>query len=407
MKSKLNFNKIYESLLYILFIIGFNNDWRLNSILWYGTAMICFAFFLFKYKVLKLDTYSKWLLIFFACGATTIIWSIDKSRTFDFILASLSRIAVLLPINIYFETEYPDIEERAKKIVSIIIFALLVTAVYLFIILDWRYIIAGGTLGVASLTKYWASNAVGAKFGVASFIALYFGNKYKKYYLVSIPFVILTVLSGSKGGILAFIIPLIFSLIVRSNNPLRALKNIILTSILLALVIYISLNNKFLFHLVGRRFQNLYLGLSGETALEGTTQTRELMIQYGLSWFMERPIFGFGANCYYTKLSEVFRSTYSHNTYIELLVGTGVVGTLVYYSIYYRIFKYNNKIKNTYFPFVFAMLLSILIHNYVAVDYNDLMIQLTTLLCFLMCRSTENSMHEQVVLNETSTYYSE
>lgn len=63
---------------------------------------------------------------------------------------------------------------------------------------------------------------------------------------------------------------------------------------------------------------------------------RRWLIQFGIEKFIERPITGYGSNCYYI-LDGMTRgwdvSTYAHNNYVELLVNGGLVCFLLYYAI--------------------------------------------------------------------------
>src|SRR5690606_30784849 len=67
---------------------------------------------------------------------------------------------------------------------------------------------------------------------------------------------------------------------------------------------------------------------------------RQFLINKGIDYFLDRPIFGYGLNQYRPKFGkEIGKFTYSHNTWVELLVGFGLVITLIYLAIYLRLFK--------------------------------------------------------------------
>ncbi|MEN6596057.1 MAG: O-antigen ligase family protein [Clostridiaceae bacterium] len=62
---------------------------------------------------------------------------------------------------------------------------------------------------------------------------------------------------------------------------------------------------------------------------------RRWLIQFGFQHFLERPVTGFGSNCFHL-LEGAARGnegTYAHNNYIELLVDGGAVQFVLYYAI--------------------------------------------------------------------------
>ena len=66
--------------------------------------------------------------------------------------------------------------------------------------------------------------------------------------------------------------------------------------------------------------------LQGETS--ASDFYRQEMIAYGWELIQEKPVFGYGLNNY-TAL--YFRNEYAHNNYIEVWVGGGIVGLILYY----------------------------------------------------------------------------
>lgn len=102
-------------------------------------------------------------------------------------------------------------------------------------------------------------------------------------------------------------------------------------------VIYVP----FFYEIIGQRLENLYeFFISGGTS-EGSINTRADMINWGWKFFWEKPIFGYGIDNY--KFLYGFYSSegyiYSHNNVIELLVGTGLVGTILYYAAHLIVVK--------------------------------------------------------------------
>ena len=93
-----------------------------------------------------------------------------------------------------------------------------------------------------------------------------------------------------------------------------------------------------LYNVLGSRMEELVNGVLGGNA-DSSFDTREEMAQLGIKWFWEKPFLGYGLGNYsmlYGALTG--RYTYSHNNFVEILVSGGLVGFIIYYSIYAFIF---------------------------------------------------------------------
>jgi len=94
---------------------------------------------------------------------------------------------------------------------------------------------------------------------------------------------------------------------------------------------------------------------------------RYALAQDGLRLFFERPIFGWGANGF-----EYFNNvdkTYSHINFLELLVNYGVIGLILFYSMYIwfgkKLYYLNNKEKHLILSdkhiFIFFLLVTLIL----------------------------------------------
>ena len=71
--------------------------------------------------------------------------------------------------------------------------------------------------------------------------------------------------------------------------------------------------------------------LQGESGAS-SEETRQQFIKLGMLYFKERPFTGYGLDTF--RILPGSYGTYSHNNYVELLYGVGIVGTCVYYFMY-------------------------------------------------------------------------
>jgi O-antigen ligase len=76
---------------------------------------------------------------------------------------------------------------------------------------------------------------------------------------------------------------------------------------------------------------------------------RRWLIQFGLDHFSQRPVTGYGSNCFYLLEGQARGNagTYAHNNFIELLVDGGIVQFVLYYAVTIvalaRAFRYKEK----------------------------------------------------------------
>jgi O-antigen ligase len=129
-------------------------------------------------------------------------------------------------------------------------------------------------------------------------------------------------------------------------------------------------------HLVYR--MNIFKETLKGSGMGISTINRRLLIYEGLDMFEKNPILGIGMNNF-----RFLNGSYAHNNYLELLVGVGLVGTFIFYSIYFIIFKKVNamhslKIKRI----LYSMILIILFLDLVTVTYLDKLLIFTLLFIY-------------------------
>jgi O-antigen ligase len=114
------------------------------------------------------------------------------------------------------------------------------------------------------------------------------------------------------------------------------------------------------------RIENAIAVFEGNVDADGSTSDRVWRIQRGLEIWGGNPILGIGLANYasVSQADHVFSEAiggYSHNNYIEILVGTGLVGFLLYLSIYvfwaYKLYTLRHALRQerTFAPYVFIL----------------------------------------------------
>jgi len=112
--------------------------------------------------------------------------------------------------------------------------------------------------------------------------------------------------------------------------------------------------------------------LSGADNGASTTDRKSLLLN-GLEVFYKHPIFGVGMNNF-----RLFMGKYAHNNYLELLVGVGLVGTYMFYSLYSIVLKKVRNMKGSKSKRIFySMIFIMLILDMVTVTYLDKLLLFT------------------------------
>lgn len=229
------------------------------------------------------------------------------------------------------------------------------------------------------------SNGLGFIFSYCSISSLYLAHelKRKKYYAAFALFVIFCLLTGSKTALLMIVVGSTLMLILYSKS--------ILTSILITLFIpiflfgiYITLMNVDIFYTVlGNRIEGFFSIFDSEGVVDASTDTRMSMINDAWSLFLQRPILGNGLENF--RLLSVYDS-YSHNNYMELLSNTGIIGTLIYYSLPVSLLitsilkRIRQRNKN--YNLIIILLSIVIITDISSITYKKVITQIIVVLCF-------------------------
>ena len=163
---------------------------------------------------------------------------------------------------------------------------------------------------------------------------------------------------------------------------------------MIPILYYALLNISFLYNTIGFRIEQYMMGIQGYQFLNVSDRTRVNLIKLGWEWFKGRPWIGYGMSTFSTLYVQNggYRALYAHNNYIELLVGTGIVGFTIYYLGYIKcirgIFKtQDSDIKG----FSIALIGSIMIIEYSLVSYMVMSILFPISVVFFLIDNTVNS----------------
>lgn len=184
---------------------------------------------------------------------------------------------------------------------------------------------------------------------------------------------IVSMAAGSKKSLIIIFVSFVamyFYNAIGSKNFLKQLRNLLLTIAAIVAVV-VLLTRIPIFSVVVTRYESFFSFMEGG---QGTTSEIDRMnlISKGMEVWWNHPLFGAG-----TYASGHYLGVYAHNNFVELLVNSGLVGLIVFYTVYivtgYKYIRNSIKYKNNskIVILLFAVFLSVLISGVAMVYYYD------------------------------------
>ena len=343
--SILNFTKYY--LIAAALFVGFayilclrKNKIHVNSFIIFNLIIIIYEIF-FTYTGHSVDS--------------SVSSSIIKTLIFNFLI----NVAMFLIIN-----DKEKIYKVIKFYFYFIIFGLVFIIIY-----------TGGTGAEGRLaqnmprpfsTTGFTGIEVGmlAVWGSISSLFLYFKEKKKLYLIPQILFWIVIIWSGSRDccafGLVA---DSLLYFLCGKNDIFSKLKKGFFIGIVALLGLVIVMKVPAAYNIIGYRFEG-YIKKTEMSAI-----SRDTMKDTAIRLIKEEPVWGYGIGTFQT-FSGSF-GTWAHNNYLELMVGGGIILTILYYipiiiAFLKVLFKKN---KDIYEKLAFSFIILALLHSCFGVTY--------------------------------------
>lgn len=193
-------------------------------------------------------------------------------------------------------------------------------------------------------------------------------------------------LTGSRKGLLMLLIPLIVFPFLQQKKS-KALLTLAIVGGMLVVGAELIMNIPVLYDVLGKRVEDAINIVSNKTG-GGEDESRWFLILYGMEWFKEKPILGYGINNFrvLSNGTSLFMGNnfYAHNNYVELLVDVGIIGFFIYYSCYIIFWKKlkgrfsDNKINK----WIFVIIIVLLFLDTAVVSYYSFISNFILCLCF-------------------------
>ena len=368
----------FYSIILLFYLVTLYVDSELQQ---FAELLFYLVFFFYFLKTSKRPTkFIIWSLLIILVSAASIQWSFD-SRQSEIMTRGLLSIALTSNLLIGYIDNQSKITELYKMFVLGGV-ALLIRLLTIIPPSQWL----SSRLG--SVEFGMNSNVVGIFLTFSAIFSFYlakYNNSKKNYFLVLI-FLFSIFLTGSRKAIF-MVIGGIVGILYFNTKGLSSKVRVTFSIIFLMFVVYFMLMNiPTLYQIAGQRIEILINSIIGTGTGDISTNIRGNMVEKGISLLKERPLIGYGIGSY-TKVANF--GTYSHNNYIELLVGVGILGTFTYYSMYIylikKLFKYKGNpsvspllvivILMTIIDYGFVSYYTVLYHLLLAISYSVIKLQ--------------------------------
>ena len=239
---------------------------------------------------------------------------------------------------------------------------------------------------------------------MVAFYYLFYRKRFKLFHIaVFVLAFIFAMSSGSRKALLIVCIGVLFLTYKRYgiHKVYKVVAIVLVLSVLFIAIIQLSV-----FETINYRMEQLGKNLAGEGGGDGSSAIRMNMIKDGWSIFKERMLTGYGISNY--SVATRYR-TYAHNNFIEILVGLGLIGFVLYYLIYWNAMKVLWKSKTDAGKALLCVFLVRFMMEIALVTYSD-KIHWILMAFFLMkpaesINSIEGEMENEIISEKTQKSY--
>lgn len=319
----------------LFFAVATNADWMSNPFLWWGVIVLVFftQFLLYRGKIcFGITKYKLWWGSFLIICVVSAIYSINRNDS----VAMIKTLIILAIMMVYVESELKDIDS-IHRIMKLYVIGIGITLCYVLITQDMNQFQLA-QIGEGN-TGRWNGNDIGMNAAVIVTMSIYLLPKTKKvlmkicYLLIDLVSLYLIYWMGSRKTIIFLILAICGIILLK--KPRKLIRNILIVLCIVAISWNAVLEIPALYQNIGWRLEALMASVTGKGAVDSSTLLREKYIEVGIESFKESPVIGYGINTY-REINQVKTGhrTYSHNNFIEIAVGLGIVGIISYYWLY-------------------------------------------------------------------------
>lgn len=320
------------------FSVALNPEWSANSLLWWGSflSVVILMSASNNYRlIIKINMFKIWLMLFLGMCFISITYAINRPNSFNVI-----KTLIVLFIVLFLVDDQINSHEELEKYLKLFLISLLIMMIYVICNLDLNSFQLAQH-GEAT-TGLWNGNDIGMKCALYIILMLYFLSNNKKILQKTILLITLLIplvllyYTASRKAILMVILGVSFFYYLK--HPNKKIRNLIVICLGVYIVYTLMINNVYLYKAIGWRIEGALALLNKSGQVDSSTLLRKRYIDIGIDAWKKSPFLGYGvADFSIINSCKTGHMTYSHNNFVEMLVGVGGIGFLIYYSYYIKL----------------------------------------------------------------------
>ncbi len=329
-------------------------------------AIFCILVILDKQGEFKLYAISIVYAVFSFLCFVSYFYSIDPDQSIERI-TSIPLLFMLLCAGLNYFSQ----EDNLQKFMVMYVGVALLSCVYL---LFKDNVFSGDAVGW-SISN---TNIVGTRFAFAVVFMVYFllqRVKWWKLLITAVLMIFLFLTASRSSAVIMAVSSAVLVIITFRQKQKPVMRALIITAVLLLLCVYLIFHVEFFYNIIGVRIEGV-LSLVQTGKGDSSSEKRLALMRYGWEAFQEHPFFGRGIDTFWSGTRQALGFiAYSHNNYLELLVGVGLFGTLSYYVLPVLLFRNSFKLMGRgkrsapLGALVFSLLVGMFISDFFTVNY--------------------------------------
>lgn len=368
-------DKVIWSLTVILFAsFYFSSLNEYGSYILFGITAAALLFIALKHngKIrLSFERFHNQVAIFAIYSLLSSVWAVNRG---DAIEKGITIIEILICTSVFyvFYSEKLDVEKLIKAVMT----AGFIVSIYNLYTVGFSNVMKIINNATQLTDTFDNRNSIAMLAAISIVFSFYFISKdgFRVWNILDVIALLNVAAAGSKKGIIILILGTAVFYIERS---LETKKMSTVLKILIGLVIlyyvFKLLANLSVFSGVLKRFDTMFDTLLGNNSANYSTHIRLEYIKKGWELFKSKPIFGYGmGNAHIFAYRYFGTDNYLHNNYIELLVNGGLLGTIIYYSLFFQPLRSLSKsraFRNDKRAIVVTLLVILLFIDFASVTY--------------------------------------
>ena len=283
--------------------------------------------------------YHFYVLLFGVFCLASALWAREPSFALSKGELIFEAFIIMTVVSVCFQKRGEDGVDSLLKAVT---WAYYIVVIYELLYYGWNYFIQVMSNSERFTSEFVNSNILGmcASFAVIINIYLVVTQKTPVWTLVFAVLAILMVAaSGSRKALISIFLGVLFFFFMKSLGSGKSGEvfiRLLLTILAFLIAVYIAVQLP-MFSGVMKRIKDMTVVMQGNTA-DLSTMHRLEYIKIGVDLFKKNPLLGVGIdNPRLYAMDAVGRENYLHNNYVEIMAAGGIVGMVIYYSIYVKL----------------------------------------------------------------------